>query len=218
MTTRQRQTDKIKFMVPLPLLYLILDAALLPNNASLEPLALSLAEAGVTLLQYRNKSGSDAEQLADAAILRRALPHAKLILNDRADLAVAANFDGVHVGQGDMSPTEARAIVGPERIVGVSTHNEAQFCAAIEQPVDYIAFGPIYPTLSKENPDPVTGLASLHRVWSLTALPIVAIGGITLESARDVLAHGASTIAVIGAVFAQSDPAKAVRDFFVEFQ
>jgi thiamine-phosphate pyrophosphorylase len=208
-------------MVPLPLLYPILDAALLPTEgreSALEALALSLAEAGVKLLQYRNKSGNDDVQLKDAAILRRTMPHTRLMMNDRADLAVAANFDGVHVGQGDMGPTEARAIVGPERIVGVSTHNEAQFRIAIEQPVDYIAFGPVYPTLSKENPDPVTGLASLHRVWSLTALPIVAIGGITIDNAREVLAHGASAVAVIGAIFAQANPATAVRDFFVEFQ
>jgi thiamine-phosphate pyrophosphorylase len=208
-------------MVSLPLLYPILDAALLPvegRESELELLGHSLADAGVTLLQYRNKTGSDQERLKDASLLRRSMPDARLIMNDRADLAVAAEFDGVHVGQQDMSPTEARAIVGSHRIVGLSTHKEAQFRAAIGQPVDYIAFGPIYPTASKQNPDPATGLEALRRVWSLTALPLVAIGGITLENAREVLAHGATSVAAIGAVFAQSDPAKAVRDFFLKFQ
>jgi thiamine-phosphate pyrophosphorylase len=141
----------------------------------------------------------------------------QLIFNDRADLAVLSEFDGVHVGQTDLSPEAARSVVGPDRIVGVSTHNEQQLRAAIDSPVDYVAIGPVFPTGSKLNPDPVVGLEGVKLARSLTSKPIVAIGGINRENARYVIGAGASSIAVISAVFGVSDPAKAVREFLKLF-
>lgn len=174
-----------------------------------------LAEAGVGILQYRNKTGDEAEILADARVMREAADsRILLILNDWPELAVEAGFDGVHVGQTDVGPAEARAIVGPEKIVGVSTHNEAQLRAADLEPVDYIAVGPVYATVTKENPDPVVGLEGVRLARSLTRKPLVAIGGITSENAAAVLEAGADSVAVISGIFAPGgDPAKLVRNF-----
>lgn len=209
-----------------PPLYPILDATLLPleNRAAfLERLAGELLEAGVTLLQYRNKTGSDREILRDAALLRSSMPGGRclLILNDRPDLAVLAGFDGVHVGQYDLSPAAARIVVGEDRIVGVSTHNESQLRAAAEAPVDYLAVGPIFPTASKSNPDPVVGLEGLRRARALTSGPVVAIGGITLENCTQVKNAGADAVAVISNLFQSSSgdsPAKVARDFLARFR
>ena len=125
-----------------------------------------------------------------------------LILNDWPELAVEAGFDGVHVGQTDVSPAEARAIVGPGKIVGVSTHNEAQLRAADRQPVDYIAVGPVYATATKENPDPVVGLEGVRLARGLTRKPLVGIGGISAENAAAVRQAGADSLAVISGIFA----------------
>src|ERR1700761_5868732 len=151
----------------LPPLYPILDASFFPaENRSefLSRLISELAEAGVTLLQYRNKLGTDAEILSDAAVIQQAAAsRLSLIMNDRADLAVRAGFDGVHVGQEDVSPEIARRVVGPKGIVGISTHNYRQVTAADQMPVDYIAIGPVFATVSKLNPDPVVGLAGVRE-------------------------------------------------------
>jgi thiamine-phosphate pyrophosphorylase len=206
-------------MLQLSPLYPILDNAFLPT-ADREPflrsLALNLLDAGVTLLQYRNKQGSDRQQLEDARVLREVLPkgRVKLILNDRADLAVLADFDGVHVGQTDLSPEAARRVVGQYSIVGVSTHNEEQLRKAITSVADYVAIGPVYATTSKQNPDPVVGLEGVKLAHSLTAKPVVAIGGIGLGNAKAVLEAGADSVAVISAIFASPQPAKIVQDFF----
>lgn len=209
-------------MPQFPQLYPILDAGFLPGEsreASLRQLALSLLQSGVTLLQYRNKQGSDRQQLEDARILRESLPvgRIQLIFNDRADLAVLADFDGVHVGQTDLSPEAARRVVGDSRMVGVSTHNEEQLRQAISSAADYVAIGPVFATSSKENPDPMVGLEGVKLARSLTSKPVVAIGGIGLANAKSVLASGATSVAVISAVFSSPDPAKIVEDFFQLF-
>jgi thiamine-phosphate pyrophosphorylase len=203
-----------------PALYPILDASFLPSSTGradfLRRTVESLAKAGVGILQYRNKTGSEAEILADARVMREAAggSSVRLILNDWPELAVEAGFDGVHVGQTDMSPAEARAIVGDNRIVGVSTHNQTQLRTADADPVDYIAFGPVFATATKENPDPVVGLEGIQLARRLTQKPLVAIGGITPENAGEVWRAGADSVAVISAIFKQgSDPASLAGDF-----
>lgn len=181
----------------------------------LHGLVRELADAGVAILQYRNKQGSEAEILADARAMRSATGSGlRLILNDRPVLAVEADFDGVHVGQQDLSPRAAREIVGPNRIVGVSTHNEAQLREADLESVDYIAIGPVFSTSSKENPDPVVGLEGVRRARSITQKPLVAIGGITVGTVAQVRNAGADSVAVISAIFMHGgNPVKLAKDF-----
>lgn len=192
---------------PFPSLYPILDARILPvdpvaRRGELLRLARSVVDAGAAILQYRNKTGSDAQVLEDARWIRdSAGPEPTLILNDRVHLVEQAGFDGAHVGQEDMSPAEARRILGPNRVLGVSSHSPAQLAEADQSPVDYIAIGPVFPTQSKENPDPVVGLEGVRAARRLTHLPLVAIGGITPENARSVIEAGADSLAVISAIF-----------------
>ena len=129
----------------------------------------------------------------------------------RADLCLAAGFDGVHVGQDDLSPKAARTIVGAQRWVGVSTHNPEQVREADQQPVDYIAIGPVFATASKALPDPVIGLEGVRRARALTGKPLVAIGGITRENCRSVIDAGADSIAVISGL--RKDPGRAAEEF-----
>ena len=208
-----------------PPLYPILDAVFLPpafdqRREALGQLARDLVEAGVQILQYRNKHGSEAEILRDSESLRAAAQRRlKLILNDLPHLVVKTKFDGVHVGQADASPREARAVLGIEAIIGISTHNEEQLRAAEFEPVDYIAIGPVFSTSSKQNPDPVVGLEGVRLARRLTKKPLVAIGGITLENAPMVWAAGADSVAVISAIFsAAEDPAKLAGDFLRIFR
>jgi thiamine-phosphate pyrophosphorylase len=203
-----------------PELYPILDASFLAaakdRAVFLHGVVRDLAAAGVGILQYRNKTGSEAEILADARAMREAADGSamRLILNDWPKLAVEAGFDGVHVGQTDVSPAEARGIVGAARIVGVSTHNKAQLRAADAEPVNYIAFGPVFATATKENPDPVVGLDGLRMARGVTRQPLIAIGGITAANAGLVWEAGADSVAVISAIFkAGGDPAELVRGF-----
>jgi thiamine-phosphate pyrophosphorylase len=148
----------------------------------------------------------------------------RLILNDRADLAVLANFDGVHVGQGDLSPEDARRVVGQDcvgsaRIVGVSTHTDEQVRIADQSCADYIAIGPVFATGTKLNPDPVVGLEGVRRARSLTHKPLVAIGGITRSNARSVIDAGADSVAVISALFAANEsPQQVARDFLARLR
>ena len=161
-----------------------------------------VVDAGVTILQYRNKTGGDAQILEDARWIRDgAGPDPTLILNDRVDLVERAGFDGAHVGQGDMTPTEARRLLGPGRVLGVSTHDAEQLAVADKAPVDYIAIGPVFATSSKENPDPVVGLEGVRAARGLTDRPLVAIGGISPVNAKAVMEAGANCVAVISAVF-----------------
>lgn len=190
----------------LPRLYAIIDAGLLASKIPAERLtaaicdyATELASGGATLFQYRAKKLSTREMISHARELRRVLgPDVTLFMNDRADLCLAAGFSGVHLGQDDLSPEGARAVLGNRHWVGVSTHNEEQAKKAHAAPVDYIAIGPTYITNTKENPDPVVGLDGIKVVRRLTSKPLVAIGGITRGNARAVVEAGADSVAVIG--------------------
>ena len=160
---------------------------------------------GATLIQLREKHASAREVLRIARELRRVLPeNVRLILNDRADLCVAAGVSGVHVGQDDLPPDAARRIVGPERILGVSTHNPEQVKAGDESSADYVAVGPVFSTASKDNPDPIIRLEGVKRARALTQKPLVAIGGITLENCRSVIEAGADSVAVISDLLTDS--------------
>ena len=204
----------------LPRLYAIADAGLL--SARTTPIASFAAElrtAGVTLLQYRNKQGGVRQILQDAALLRKIFlsADAKLIFNDRADLAWLAQFDGVHVGQEDLEAEDARNIVGPSAIVGVSTHSLEQVIAADVTSCDYIAFGPIFDTATKDNPDATVGLSGLRMARQHTQRPLVAIGGITLGNCRAVIDAGADSVAVISALLPESAVAATPRHIAEEF-
>ena len=133
-------------------------------------------------------------------------------MNDRADLCLAAEFDGVHVGQDDLSPASVRAIIGPERWLGVSTHNPEQLREADLTSADYLAIGPVFATSSKDKPDPVVGLEGVRRARQLTRKPLVAIGGITRANAASVIEAGADSVAVISDLL--RDPRKSAEEFF----
>jgi thiamine-phosphate pyrophosphorylase len=195
-----------------PRLYPILDPALFADFAAMSSAATELAAAGCTLLQYRNKSGYARQTLEQARELRARLgPNIKLIMNDRADLCVAAGFDGLHVGQEDLSPEAARLIIGSTRWLGVSTHNPEQLSEADNTSADYVAIGPVFATSSKLNPDPVVGLEGVRRARALTRKPLVAIGGITRANARSVINAGADSVAVISDLL--RDPRKSAEEF-----
>jgi len=138
--------------------------------------------------------------------------HSTLIMNDRADLVLAAGFDGLHIGQGDISPEAARRIIGPDRWLGISTHNPEQIAEADKTDADYLAIGPVFATVSKANPDPIVGLEGVLRARDLTHKPLVAIGGITRANARSVIDAGADSIAVISDLL--RDPGKSAETFF----
>ena len=196
----------------LPRLYPILDTFHYPDTASWLLAAEELVAAGVVLLQYRNKSDTPRQILDQARELRRRLPDSvKLIMNDRADLCLAAGFDGVHVGQDDLSPDAVRKIVGPDLWMGVSTHNPVQLRGADQTSATYLAIGPIFSTMSKANPDPVVGLDGLRKARSLTTKPLVAIGGITRANCRAVIEAGADSVAVISDLL--SAPGKSAEEF-----
>jgi thiamine-phosphate pyrophosphorylase len=200
-------------MIRVPRLYAILDASCLPDAGALIVAAEELAAAGVTLIQYRNKSGNARQMLEHARDLKRVVgPHVRLILNDRADLALAADFDGLHVGQNDLSPEAARRIIGPTLCLGVSTHNTEQIAAADKTDADYLAIGPVFATTSKANPDPVLGMDGVRRARELTRKTLVAIGGITRNNARSVIEAGADSVAVISDLI--RDPRKSAEAFF----
>ncbi len=190
-------------------LYPILDIDLLTaRSLDLASIATAWQAAGVTLLQYRNKQGSAREMLRDAAQLRKIFPtngDARLIFNDRPDLSLLAGFNGVHVGQGDVSAEDARKIVGATRWVGVSTNSAEQVMEANRTSCDYIAYGPIFSTASKANPDPTVGLDGLSAARALTRKPLVAIGGITRKNCRSVLDAGADSLAVISDLLPSGD-------------
>jgi thiamine-phosphate pyrophosphorylase len=198
-------------------LYAIVDAGVLAaRGIALESFALELRDAGIRLVQYRDKDGSPQQVLAAAKLIREifADTHCTLIMNDRADLCTLAKFDGVHVGQEDLPPEDVRRVVGPNRLIGLSTHNENQLRAADASCADYLAIGPVFATGTKVDPDPVVGLEGVRRARSLTDKPLVAIGGITRENARAVLDAGADCVALISGLMPHSESLQQVaRDF-----
>lgn len=214
--------DAVKH-IALPRLYPIVDAALLiAANIELEAFARALYTAGIRFLQYRDKESTDEAVIERAALLRYIFPkvEATLILNDRVHLCTATNFDGVHVGQDDLPPSQARELIGPDKILGVSTHTPRQVAAADREPVDYIAIGPIFGTQSKANPDPVVGREGLAEARATTSKPLVAIGGITLQNSQMLLRAGADSLAVISALIPPSVETlgKRTEDFLVRIR
>jgi thiamine-phosphate pyrophosphorylase len=197
----------------LPPLYVILDAALL-TSPEVE-VAKRLNDAGVRLFQYRNKRGSTRELFQASSALTAELSQrgALLFVNDRPDIAYLSGASGVHVGQKDLPVPESRAVMGKGKFLGVSTHNLEQFTAAAASEADYIAVGPIFATDSKANPDPVVGTAMIQKARKMTQKPIVAIGGISLERAREVMEAGADSVAVMSDVLKAKDPAGRAREY-----
>jgi thiamine-phosphate pyrophosphorylase len=202
-----------------PPLYAILDPTWLKKSEVV--VAQELAEAGVKLLQYRNKNAT-ARQLFDASsALSKALSsfhgaaHSNLhfIVNDRPDIALLAGAGGVHVGQSDLGVEDARALVGSERWVGVSTHTLDQLDEANRTSADYVAFGPIFATATKAQHDPVVGVAGLATARARTRKPLVAIGGITLENAAEIYAAGADSLAVTRDILAAENPSARARAY-----
>jgi thiamine-phosphate pyrophosphorylase len=198
-------------------LYPIIDRSFCQDSRAVQECSLALVVAGCTLIQYRNKFGGARQMLEEARELRARLGEGiRLIMNDRADLCLAAGFDGLHVGQDDLSPASARRIIGTEfqgkaRWLGVSTHNPEQLALADQTSADYLAIGPVFVTSSKANPDPVVGLEGVCRARELTRKPLVAIGGITRANARSVIEAGADAVAVISDLL--RDPRKSAEEF-----
>ena len=196
-----------------PRLYAIIEPTLL-TISELE-LAETLAGSGVELIQYRNKRASSRQFFEISRQLSSALGprDVRLVVNDRPDIALLAGAGGVHVGQDDLSVADARAVCGPHRWVGVSTHTLEQVAAADRTSADYIALGPIFPTATKKNPDPVVGTELLRKARGMTKKPLVAIGGITLERAAEVYRAGADSLAVIRDLICAPNPAVRAREY-----
>jgi thiamine-phosphate pyrophosphorylase len=203
--------------ITLPRFYPIVDEGLVEKHSlNSAHFAKQLRAAGVELLQYRNKTGGPQELLRSAALIREAFAgtECRLILNDRADLAALAGWGGVHVGQEDLSPEDARKVVGATRWVGVSTHTEEQVRLANASCADYVAVGPVFATGTKLDTAEVIGLEGVRRGRALTTKPIVAIGGITRGNARSVIDAGADSVAVISALIVDGESVeKVARDF-----
>ena len=195
-----------------PFVYPILDADALGQRPAADALR-AVAAGGARLVQLRAKTLGDAALLRLAREVVAAATESGLavIVNDRPDVARIAGAAGVHVGQEDLPPAACRAVLGPSAIVGLSTHDPEQFAAGAREPVDYLAVGPVYPTRTKANPDPVVGLELLQAVRPRWTGTLVAIGGITEENAAAAIEAGADGVAVVSAVFARDDVAEAVR-------
>src|SRR5438445_12455545 len=164
----------ICIMIALPRLYAIADASCFADTVALIAYTKEVIAGGVTLLQYRNKVGNAREMLEQARELRRhAGSRVKLIMNDRADMCLAAEFDGVHLGQDDLSPEGARRVIGDKLWLGLSTHNPEQLKAADATSADYLAIGPVFATSGKERPDPIVGVEGVRKARSLTRKPLV---------------------------------------------
>ncbi|GHC67545.1 thiamine phosphate synthase [Limoniibacter endophyticus] len=189
------------------------------GGENLPVLARLAADNGVTILQYRDKNSDTRAMIERAREIRAALAGTgvPLLINDRVDVALAAEADGVHIGQEDMTPADARALLGPDRIIGLTVKNEADGQAARSSPIDYACAGGVFATASKENPDKPIGTEGLRKIIaqikaSRPDMPVGAIAGIDLSNVPEVIAAGADGIAVISAIFRAQDPAKAARD------
>lgn len=198
----------------LPRLYAILDPGHFQGRAP-ELVCEALLAAGVRLFQYREKQGTS-RRLFEAAASLLPMIHAaggRLIVNDRADVALVSGADGVHLGQDDLTVEEARRVLKAGQIVGWSTHNLGQLRQAEASTADYLAFGPIFATASKERADPSVGLDGLARARAATSKPLVAIGGITVANARAVVEHGADAVAVIAGLLSAPDLGQRAHEF-----
>ena len=198
-------------------LYVILDPSVCPARPLVEVLT-TAAEAGASLFQYRNKTASMKEAYVEALALRRAAAKAGVlfIVNDRCDLALAVDADGVHLGQGDLPLDMTKKVMGPDKLIGISTHNPYQVREATAGKPDYLGFGPIFKPGSKQGHDPVVGLEGLRAMRSLTSLPVFAIGGIQIDQAGEVMRAGANGIAIISAILKAPDIGLAVKAFLAK--
>jgi thiamine-phosphate pyrophosphorylase len=198
-------------------LYIILDPSVCPTR-SLAEVLMAAAEAGASLFQYRNKTASMKEAYTEALALRHAAAKtgALFIVNDRCDLALAVDADGVHLGQGDLPLDLARKVMGPDKLIGISTHNPDQVRAAAAGKPDYLGFGPIFTPGSKQDHDPVVGLEGLRAMRSLTSLPVFAIGGIQIGQVGEVVRAGANGVAVISAILKAPNISQAVKMFLAQ--
>lgn len=200
-------------MLRLPRVYPILDTESLERlGMRLAAAAVALVEGGTGILQIRHKGHWSRDLFAAAREAARLCREAGtlLIVNDRADFAQLLDA-GLHVGQDDLSPRDARKLLGTHSVIGYSTHNPSQLAAAGGEPVDYIALGPVFATASKRNPDPAMGVEGIRQGRGLVERPLVAIGGITLENAREVWAAGADSVAVIGGMLPEAPSLRALR-------
>ncbi len=198
--------------------YLLLDEQWAPGCDLSAVLELA-AGCGIRLFQYRNKTGSMQDVFAKARVLRAvaAKAGALFIVNDRCDVAMAVEADGVHLGQEDLPLELARAIMGPHKIIGISTHRPDEVMHATRGGADYLGYGPLFPTTTKEARVPPVGLAGLRRIRGLTSLPVFAIGGITLDSLEAIVASGANGVAVASAVLGSSHLEQTMRHFVTHF-
>ena len=192
-------------------------------HAGWAPLDLACAylDGGARLLQLRAKQLASGPllSLCDGLVQAAARYEASIIVNDRADLAVLANASGVHVGQDDVAPADARQLLGPEAIVGFSTHTVAQIEAAIREPISYLAVGPVFGTKTKDTGYSAVGLELVATAARLAgSIPVVAIGGITLETASSVLEAGATSVAVIGDLLTQGNPQTRVAAYLQQLE
>ena len=198
-------------------LYVILDPSVCPARPLVEVLT-AAAEAGASLFQYRNKTASMKDAYVEAWALRQAALKAGVlfIVNDRCDLALAVDADGVHLGQGDLPLDLARKVMGPDKLIGISTHNPDQVREATAGKPDYLGFGPIFKPGSKQDHDPVVGLEGLRAMRRLTSLPVFAIGGIQIDQAGEVMRAGSNGVAVISAILKAPDISHAVKAFLAQ--
>ncbi len=202
----------------LPRLYPIVDAGTLAGRGiDISQFAQELRDAGVTLLQYRDKNGGPSHILRNARIIDDIFHGVErlLVMNDDPVLAMLSDWNAVHLGQGDMPISKARKLLLPGGIVGKSTHSDEQVIAANLAEPDYIAIGPVFATSTKEDPDPVVGLEGVRRARVLSRLPLVAIGGITIENAPSVIEAGADSVAVVSALFVEGRPVEKVATDFL---
>jgi thiamine-phosphate pyrophosphorylase len=204
----------------LPRVYPIVDTeSLATRGMSAVAASAALLDGGAGILQLRHK-GHWGRELFDAAQQVARLcseTGAQLIVNDRADFAMLLNA-GLHVGQDDLSPRDARKLLGTDAPIGFSSHNVAQLCAAAGEPVDYVALGPVFTTATKRNPDPVIGIDEVRRCRALVDKPLVAIGGITIENAMDVWRAGADSVAVIAGLLPAIPTAQSLRERMEQWQ
>jgi thiamine-phosphate pyrophosphorylase len=206
--------------VLLPRLYPILDTETMEyRGIAVQAAAAAFLEGGAGILQFRHKGHWSRHTFAAAQEVARLCREsgAILVVNDRADFALLLEA-GLHVGQDDLAPRDARKLMGPDAIIGFSSHNVAQLCAAGGEPVDYVALGPVFGTQSKRNPDPVVGVEEIRRCRALLEKPLVAIGGITLENAREVWAAGADSVAVIAGLIPGQATPQSLRTRMEEWQ
>jgi thiamine-phosphate pyrophosphorylase len=204
----------------LPRVYPILDTeSLASRQIAIEKAAAAFLDGGAGILQIRHKGHWSRATFDAARVVARLCREAgaPFIVNDRADIAMLLDA-GVHVGQDDLAPRDVRKLIGPDAVLGYSSHNLDQLCAAGGEPVDYVAFGPVFRTATKQNPDPVVGVDEIRRCRPLLEKPLVAIGGITLDNARSVLDAGADSLAVIAGLLPESPTSQSLRTRMEQWQ